>query len=620
MKHDALKTEDRTTILAHPDALYLHPSNPRQDAPEADIAALADSIAACGLLQNLCGVMDEDGTRIGVVAGGRRMRAVARLAKEGRGDGPYPVLIAPDAETALRWAQVENAARAALHPADEIGSYAKMAEQGASLTDIAIAFAVPEAQVRQRLALASLPAEAIDALRAGKLSLDGAKAMTICDDAARVREALEAIFAERIATTRDLKAFLKPQAVRETDRRAVFVGRAAYEAKGGTVTSDLFSEDVFYDDEAILDEVFAERLAEIAETVAAEGWKWVETTDARYLGYYDIEQARYARVYAEEGELSEAEAEEYDELADLANAEALDEEGETRLAVLQAISDGAYSPKQKAVAGAILYVDTQGALRRAEGLIRHEDKAEAREAGVLAKPEATGGGAKEKPLYSAKLAEDLEAIRLGALQEALLAKPELVLDVLGFALSGEAGYFQRVLDMRLDGQRNVPGVAEGFGIDERLTTTRPDPWSAEGRLHDVEDIAAAFAAFREKGKKHRNGAITRAIARVVNGGGERGALAAPLTEETGAKMRDVWTPTAENFFKRVSGPYLEEVYRDVFAVKASDEGFKRFAKLKKGDKAAWLEKLFAADAEHAALNGVTPETAARVADWTPKAA
>ena len=130
MKHDALKTEDRTTILAHPDALYLHPSNPRQDAPEADIAALADSIAACGLLQNLCGVMDEDGTRIGVVAGGRRMRAVARLAKEGRGDGPYPVLIAPDAETALRWAQVENAARAALHPADEIGSYAKMAEQG----------------------------------------------------------------------------------------------------------------------------------------------------------------------------------------------------------------------------------------------------------------------------------------------------------------------------------------------------------------------------------------------------------------------------------------------------------------------------------------------------------
>ena len=77
---------------------------------------------------------------------------------------------------------------------------------------------------------------------------------------------------------------------------------------------------------------------------------------------------------------------------------------------------------------------------------------------------------------------------------------------------------------------------------------------------------------------------------------------------------------AENFFKRVSGPYLEEVYRDVFAVKASDEGFKRFAKLKKGDKAAWLEKLFAADAEHAALNGVTPETAARVADWTPKAA
>jgi len=65
--------------------LYLHDLNARSEPPEADIAALADSIRAIGLMQNLSGFVeaipgdDEDGL-IGIVAGGRRLRALRLLA------------------------------------------------------------------------------------------------------------------------------------------------------------------------------------------------------------------------------------------------------------------------------------------------------------------------------------------------------------------------------------------------------------------------------------------------------------------------------------------------------------------------------------------------------------
>ena len=57
------------------DRLYLSDMNPRQDADADRIDLLADSIIACGLIQNLAGLADADG-RVAVVAGGRRLRAL----------------------------------------------------------------------------------------------------------------------------------------------------------------------------------------------------------------------------------------------------------------------------------------------------------------------------------------------------------------------------------------------------------------------------------------------------------------------------------------------------------------------------------------------------------------
>ncbi|MBN8194867.1 hypothetical protein JI667_22470, partial [Bacillus sp. NTK074B] len=79
-----------------------------------------------------------------------------------------PVKLAPDEDTARIWASAENTARAALHPADEVRAYGRMAAKGADPNAIARAFAVSERHVRQRLKLAQLPQPVLGALREGK--------------------------------------------------------------------------------------------------------------------------------------------------------------------------------------------------------------------------------------------------------------------------------------------------------------------------------------------------------------------------------------------------------------------------------------------------------------------
>ena len=120
-------------IYAALDQLYLHGLNPRQEVAQEAVEALAESIKTCGLLQNLGGLQDENG-KIGIVAGGRRLRALAYLAESDPAletVKSVPVMLAKDAAQAEVWANAENAARADLDPADEIRAYGRMAQSSA---------------------------------------------------------------------------------------------------------------------------------------------------------------------------------------------------------------------------------------------------------------------------------------------------------------------------------------------------------------------------------------------------------------------------------------------------------------------------------------------------------
>src|SRR3546814_20805969 len=61
-------------------------------------------------------------------------------------------------------------------------------------------------------------------------------------------------------------------------KRVRFVGLNAYEAEGGVVLRDLFSQndEGWLQDVALLERLVAAKLTSEAETIQAEGWRWIQ--------------------------------------------------------------------------------------------------------------------------------------------------------------------------------------------------------------------------------------------------------------------------------------------------------------------------------------------------------
>jgi ParB family chromosome partitioning protein len=75
-----------------------------------------------------------------------------------------------------------------------------------------------------------------------------------------------------------IRRMLTERTIRASDKRALFIGFAAYEAAGGGVMRDLFQQDDggWLENAGLLDGLVAEKLKAEAATIAAEGWKWIE--------------------------------------------------------------------------------------------------------------------------------------------------------------------------------------------------------------------------------------------------------------------------------------------------------------------------------------------------------
>ncbi|WP_306116229.1 ParB/RepB/Spo0J family partition protein [Roseovarius sp. MMSF_3305] len=595
--------------------LTLSPLNPRQSVPEQDVIELADSIWAAGLIQSIAGLAGKNDTAE-IVAGGRRLRALQYLAEQHpdlaktRPELANPmVMLAPDAETAEAWANMENVARRDLHPAEEIRAYGKMEAKGGTVAAIARAFAVNEKHVYRRLALAHLPEAVLDALQANEISLSNTAAFTVGNDEKVTMEVLETVRGEGYSD-HQIKQMLKPDSVRGSDRRVIYVTEAGYDEAGGRKTADLFQDQTFFDDVALLDELFDAKLTEAVKTLQAEGWKWVEAHFESYLSPYSHGLEKFGSVYPESGDLTEEEGERYDELAELAEAEVIDAEGEAELAALQAILDGTYTDDQRAHAGLYVYVDGQGKQCVSGAMVKPEDKKAAIEAGVLRKSMHGGSGSDgPKSPISQKLRDDLNRVTKGAQQHAALRDPDLLVDLLAFQLSHHM-YWNDPFGISTSDVPNWPSTeAEGYALDARLTENPPR------NMMDAKDLAASFRAFRKKGPEHVRGELVRFLASQFKGGDEK--LQALVAKTTKPNTREVWTPTAANFFGRVGGPYMVEIWRDLLELAEDHPTVTTFAKLKKGEKAKKLEDLFTQSDLRSAL-GVTEAQAAKIDAWLPE--
>ncbi|GLS87720.1 chromosome partitioning protein ParB [Cypionkella aquatica] len=594
--------------------LYVHALNARTEPPPEDIAALADSIAELGLLQNLAGFADtlnpeQTSGKVGIVAGGRRLRAILLLAaREGRDPATttVPVRVTLQKDEARLWASAENTARQALHPADEVRAYARMEAAGADITKIARAFAVRDQHVRQRLRLAQLPERALMAMRLGEISLDQAAALT----SARSDEALMAEL-NRITTSNwstsaaDIRNKLAADSIRADDRRAIYVGLQAYRDAGGQMLEDLFTDRVRLLDEPLLESLFTTKLAEAAAGEQSTGWKWVQHWTSAHPDWNagrDMQPIK--RV---PGELPDGDIEDLDRLSDMAEQGDLSDDDQARFEYLSARAEGDYSDEDIATSGLWLYVDHHGALCTYGPYRRAQDDPNRESAGD---DEAEGGTATsakpESRALSASLLEDLKRIRLADLQLHAGERAELMLDLLAYKLSGELMPYSSPIHFTANPQTIEPEKSEGFAPPHHLLALDNAQHATISRMSPD-----GFTAFRALGKKHRNDVLARGLARLI-GDNDLGPM---LADITGSAVREIWTPTASAYFGRLPVSVMDEIWCTLVPDERTPD-HATFRAQKKAEKAQMLHKLFN-NADFREAIGFSREQNTRIDQWLP---
>ncbi|MBQ7171950.1 MAG: ParB/RepB/Spo0J family partition protein [Clostridia bacterium] len=146
---------------------------PRKTFDEEGLRALADSLAAHGVLQPLL-VKESGNGFFRIVAGERRFRA-AKIA--GLSEVPV-IVISPDEATTAQLALVENVQREDLNPVEEALAYRELAEVW-ELTQEEIAAKIGKSRsaVANMMRLTELPEKTLALLRDGALSVGHAKAL-----------------------------------------------------------------------------------------------------------------------------------------------------------------------------------------------------------------------------------------------------------------------------------------------------------------------------------------------------------------------------------------------------------------------------------------------------------
>ena len=574
--------------------LELSPGNVRKTpADAASFTELKASIAAHGLLENLIACAMEPGTdgtgRYAVIAGGRRLAAMQALAAEGAMDGDYPVpcRMVDDTAAETEISLAENTVRAAMHPADQVEAFRRLADAGSNVGDIAKRFGVSERTVGKRLRLGNAAPVLLEAYRSGEIDLETLMAFAVTADQARQVAVWEQVKDQGYRPGAwQIRRMLTEDRVPGTSTIARFVGVGAYEAAGGSIDRDLFAEDdeqgVWFDDPELLNTLATDKLQAAADELATR-WKWAE---ARIdVDWTDI--ARFGRVRPQPGEPTDEEKAEIerlqsrnDELANMDDDDWTDDlmdEGEaieTRLDQIEAMIEAraVYRREDLCVAGCIVTVGNDGEIRLIQGLVKPEDiparqpgdagaagdgdtcidtgNGENAGSGIEAPAISGGAGgagdaeaeARKEAGVGVGLADDLRAIRTAIVKSHLAGDFEAAFDLLLFQLARSIftpGYHDDALDIRAAETPDRPALRvndDAFGAinvgEKHFETGRSGHNLAWAGLPDAE----TFSALRALPERDKRALFASCVARTLKGQLAFEPKARPEVEATVARL------------------------------------------------------------------------------------
>jgi len=539
------------------------------------IDELAASIAAHGLLQSL--VVRKDGKKYAVVAGNRRLAALAALLKARKiaADFEVPCQVIENGADATEISLAENTVRENMHPTDECDAYRDLIDKGAPIADVAARFGKTEHYVKQRLKLARVSPVVIEAYRKGKLNLEQVQAFAVSDD----HEAQAAVFRDFDPDRNDaadIRDALTENDVPVTDKRVRYLTLKAYEKAGGTVRRDLFSQDDdggFVLDVPLLDRLLIDKLDRAANTLKKEGWNWVEVMpdfDYQAKSKFHIHREELTPLSAKKQAELETLQKEYDELEDqwsnsddAERPERLDEIGE-RIEKLNAGREKFWPAETLAIAGAVVHLDHRGKAEVVRGLVRPEDMPKKTGKSDATAPDGTDPGDGEdadvgRAEFSAGLIESLTAHKSAATAARLLEFPDKGLAAVVYTMVLDVFEHRHDTALKVSASPQSLHRVEGSAAFKALEDARetwgqrlpgkPDDiwkWCLEQDQSVLIDLltfcaACSINAVQTKSDRPENDRLDHA-----------GKLAAALQLD----MKAYFTPTAENYFSRIGKPQI----------------------------------------------------------------
>lgn len=560
--------------------LFLSPLNVRKGDSEKNIPELARSIEMEGILQNLAGYEDTfiDGKRsrrkgVGVVAGGRRWRALQWLLKHGKINKNYVVpCLVTSKEAAIAISLAENTDREALHPADEFEAARALVDGGKSIEDVAAQLRLAPLTVQRRLKLANVAPDFIQLYRDEALTLEHLMAFALTDDHQKQQQVWKGLPLHN-RSPQAIREALTETEVSASDPLARFVTVKAYERAGGQCRRDLFSDDndVFLLDVELLKELAQKKLAKKAAALKDEGVTWVDVSPrvvdyAERTGYARVatsertptptERAQlaaldrqYAQVEAEENEAAEGDADLGEEaLAALdARREHIDTEREALLATL-----AVPNPEQQAKAGALVCIGRDGHLNVETGLLKSEDAklfaAQARRDG-----KAQSGDALRS--HSATLLLRMTAHRTLALRAVFAQSPEVALAAVVHRLVIDTFHGYRSTSESALQIPSSEGRLSGYAND--LESTPAHAWLEAQRKHFEsllpEDPEALFPWLLQQSSVEKLALLAFCAALRLDAvqNHEEESAADVLARALQIDLRQWWTPSAAGYFHSV---------------------------------------------------------------------
>jgi ParB family chromosome partitioning protein len=560
--------------------------NVRKTNKGESIEELAANIQALGVLTSLVVMKTDDG--YAVAAGSRRLRALQLLLERRAIDTSFPVpcrvLDPAQHSQAVEISLAENVVRQGLNPVDEFEAFQSLAENGASVADIAARFGCGESTVKKRLKLANVSPKVIQAFREGLCTLNQLQAFAITDDH-QAQEALAAKGYKDLETDEILDALNKGN-VAATDKRVVLVGGIdALEKSGVHVERDLIEPERGYvKDKKALQRLVDEKLKQTADLLSAEGWNFVQFVKGGVRSYRlndiytDVPPKKIALSAADQKTLKEKQ--EQLKALDKIDWDQRDEDywdKEEKLeAEVEALKEKAntWPDDVKAKSGVLFSYDTTGIEIRRGVKLKPAKKAKAGKddegdddmPAAPAKPKEKSEA--EKRHMTEAVMEELTAHRSFAISAAMIASPVMGLKVLaGILIASSFGGWDHRAPYNADLSEQEPptsmhGKSDPVGYNRLLAEWK----ELKGKLPRNGTNAAIFCWALEQKEETLRKYLAVIAARTyadVNDRGDTEPETAAMLKVFNIDMTNWYTPTAKNLFGKLGQEQLKKLIPEI---------------------------------------------------------